>query len=184
MLSYDDDRLYLNTQIFSAITGLQKLTCDKEDISIFKLYLDKYFQTNLIIKINNTKNNWDLIMYLIPLFCSIIGGSWRDKTGTRVCLSFGWKMGFHALGLGFVCKKTIQSGNGIKIWAERPLRRRNLCSCIGTGIWGPFKTSIAELCLRNSIFLHWNMNCSTICGRKKLDTRFCTGHGLYHQKYH
>jgi hypothetical protein len=27
----------------------------------------------------------------------------------------GGKMGFHALGLGFISKKTIENGNGIKI---------------------------------------------------------------------
>ena len=28
---------------------------------------------------------------------------------------FAGKMGFHALGLGFINKKTIENGNGIKI---------------------------------------------------------------------
>jgi hypothetical protein len=40
----------------------------------------------------------------------------------------GGKMGFHALGLGFIGKKTIENGNGIKIWAGQPLRWWNLCS--------------------------------------------------------
>jgi hypothetical protein len=32
-----------------------------------------------------------------------------------ICLFLGGKMGFHALGLGFISKKTIENGNGIKI---------------------------------------------------------------------
>ena len=38
------------------------------------------------------------------------------------------KMGFHALGLGFVKKKTIETGNGTKIQARQARRRRDLCS--------------------------------------------------------
>jgi hypothetical protein len=37
-------------------------------------------------------------------------------------------MGFHALGLGFISKKTIENGNGIKMWAGQPLRWWDLCS--------------------------------------------------------
>jgi hypothetical protein len=35
--------------------------------------------------------------------------------GNWVCLFLGGKMGFHALGLGFIRKKTIENENGIKI---------------------------------------------------------------------
>ena len=35
--------------------------------------------------------------------------------GTGICSFLGGKMGFHALGLGFISKKTIENGNGIKI---------------------------------------------------------------------
>jgi hypothetical protein len=34
---------------------------------------------------------------------------------TGISLFSGGKMGFHALGLGFISKKTIENGNGIKI---------------------------------------------------------------------
>jgi hypothetical protein len=35
--------------------------------------------------------------------------------GTGIFLFLAGKMGFHALGLGFVSKKTIENENGIKI---------------------------------------------------------------------
>ena len=38
------------------------------------------------------------------------------------------KMGFHALGLGFISKKTIENENGIQILARQALRQRDLCS--------------------------------------------------------
>ena len=37
-------------------------------------------------------------------------------------------MGFHALGLGFINKKTIENGNGTKIRARQALRQWDLCS--------------------------------------------------------
>jgi hypothetical protein len=55
-------------------------------------------------------------------------GPWRGKMGTGICLFLGWKMGFHALGLGFISIKTIENGNGIKIWAGQPQRWWDLCS--------------------------------------------------------
>ena len=36
--------------------------------------------------------------------------------GTGVCLFLAGKMGFHALGLGFISNKTIENGIGIKMW--------------------------------------------------------------------
>jgi hypothetical protein len=35
--------------------------------------------------------------------------------GTGICLFLGGKMEFHALGLGFISKKTIENGDGIEI---------------------------------------------------------------------
>ena len=39
--------------------------------------------------------------------------------GTGICPFFAEKMGFHALGLGFINKKTIENGNGIKVSARQ-----------------------------------------------------------------
>ena len=41
---------------------------------------------------------------------------------------FAEKMGFHALGLGFINQKTIENGDGTKISARQALRQRDLCS--------------------------------------------------------
>ncbi len=35
--------------------------------------------------------------------------------GTGICQFMAGKMGFHALGLGFINQKTIENGNGTKI---------------------------------------------------------------------
>ena len=45
----------------------------------------------------------------------IEGPEVKSKKGTGICLFLGGKMGFHALGLGSISKKTIENGNGIKI---------------------------------------------------------------------
>ena len=45
--------------------------------------------------------------------------------GTGICLFLGGKMGFHALGLGFISKKTIENGNGILI-QKKHLKNLNL----------------------------------------------------------
>ena len=50
--------------------------------------------------------------------------------GTEICLFLGGKMGFHALGLGFISKKTIENGNGIKINLSR-----TATEMMGFGLW-------------------------------------------------
>ena len=43
----------------------------------------------------------------------------EGREGVKWELGFAWEMGFCALGLGFMKKKTIENGNGISICATQ-----------------------------------------------------------------
>ena len=45
----------------------------------------------------------------------------EPKMGTGNCLFFAGKIGFHAQGLEFIVKKTIENGDGIEICARESL---------------------------------------------------------------
>jgi hypothetical protein len=96
----------------------------------------------------------------------------------------GGKMGFHALGLGFISNKTIEKGNGIKIWAGQPLRWWDLCSgTMGFSQNLGWEMGIRPPPLFRTLLIRWRfyLFLKTENSRRVVESRsVCMGLYLYH----